>query len=79
MFPVLVPTNEQLPPIIVRMHAQDAELPPDAFNCMVKLKVPMAVGVPDKTPVAAFSVSPVGREPDVILQVFPPFPVKVYV
>lgn len=79
MLPVLVPTNEQVPPAIVKVQAQDAEVPPVACNCTVKLKVPSAVGVPDKAPVDAFNVSPGGREPDVILHVVPPFPVKVNV
>lgn len=79
MLPVLVPTKEQLPPTIIKVQSQDAEVPPVACNCTVKLKVPTAVGVPDKAPVDAFNVSPGGREPDVILHVVPAVPTKVYV
>lgn len=79
MFPVLVPMNEQLPPAMVKVQAQDAEVPPVARNCKVKLKVPAVVGVPDKAPVAAFNASPGGSEPDIIFHVVPPFPVKLYV
>ena len=36
----------------------------------VKLKVPLAVGVPVMAPVAAFKLSPAGSEPLVIDQVY---------
>ena len=47
---------------------------------MVKLYVPLTVGVPEITPVAAFNVKPTGRVPRVRLQVsgeVPPVEVRV--
>jgi len=42
---------------------------PESVACTVKLKEPLAVGVPDMTPVLEFSDSPVGSEPVDIVQV----------
>jgi hypothetical protein len=36
---------------------------PESLTCMVKLKVPGAVGVPEMTPVLLFSDRPAGSEP----------------
>ncbi len=46
----------------------------------MKLEVPWVVGVPEITPVVAFSASPAGRLPDEIDQVYgvvPPLAVRV--
>lgn len=42
----------------------------ESVTCTVKLEVPVAVGVPVIAPVAAFSVSPPGRLPLVMAQVY---------
>ncbi len=47
-----------------------------SLTVAVKLAVPLAVGVPEITPVVAAKVSPAGRPPDAIDHVYagvPPF------
>ena len=41
-----------------------------SLTCTVKLLVPVPVGVPEITPVLAFSDKPVGKEPEVIDHVY---------
>ena len=44
---------------------------------MVKEKLPLAVGVPEITPVDEFSPSPIGSEPETILYVIGASPPEV--
>ena len=46
-----------------------AILPWLSFTCTVKLKLPVAVGLPVITPIVGFKVKPFGRAPDIIDQV----------
>ncbi len=41
----------------------------ESFACAVKVKVPVAVGVPVIAPVEAFKFSPGGNDPEATLQV----------
>ena len=49
---------------IVMARALVADLPPAPTTLTLKVFLPVAVGVPEMTPVDAFSVSPVGSVPD---------------
>ncbi len=51
-----------------------ATLPTLSVAVSEKVKVPVAVGMPDNTPVAGLSVSPVGKVPDVFAHVTAPTP-----
>ena len=50
------------------VRGAEAELPALSLTLTVNGKVPAAVGVLLITPVVAASVSPVGREPELMLQ-----------
>ena len=50
----------------VILSALDALLKFVSLTCAVKLLAPVAVGVPEITPVLVFSDRPVGKEPEVI-------------
>jgi hypothetical protein len=80
---VIVPVDEVPPVTVVGFSATDVTAgliktvrvavavwagTAESVTVTVKLKVPNAVGVPERTP-AGLSVSPVGRAPDVIAQV----------
>jgi hypothetical protein len=41
----------------------------ESWTWTVKLDVPVAVGVPEMTPVAVFKVKPAGSAPEMMLQV----------
>ena len=58
-----------IPPRMVIEVAKVAFLPLASVTLAVKLEVPAVVGVPDTTPVDAFSVRPAGSEPALIDQV----------
>ena len=42
----------------------------ESVSCRTKLKPPAAVGVPDSEPSVELSVSPGGREPEAIVQLY---------
>jgi hypothetical protein len=44
--------------------------PNESVTVMVKLKVPVAVGVPEMTPLDVLSVVPVGSAPEVTANVY---------
>jgi hypothetical protein len=52
---------------MLRAFVADAEFA--SVTCTVKLVVPVAVGVPEMTPVLGARESPAGREPTEIAQV----------
>ena len=54
--------------VIMIVRGAEAELPGLSLTLTVNGKVPSAVGVLLITPVVAASVSPVGREPELMLQ-----------
>ena len=56
-------------PIVMEMGA-DAVLPEASFAVIVRLEVPVAVGVPLMTPVAGLRARPEGRVPAVMLKVY---------
>jgi hypothetical protein len=47
-----------------------AELPPLSITCTRKPHVPAVVGVPEITPVLAFSDNPAGKLPEYMLHVY---------
>ena len=62
--------------VLVMVFAEEDE----SLTWIVKLKVPKVVGVPEITPVAPFNVNPVGRDPELIFQLYglvPPVACKV--
>jgi hypothetical protein len=84
MEPVLIPlTNEHDGVTIVRVNVATF----DVFGCLISsqvtpnVKVPVADGVPDKTPVSGFNDRPAGRAPAAMSQLlyggFPAVAVKV--
>ena len=73
-------TRVQLPPgptgaaaveaLAVMLSAWVAVWPPESVTLTVKLLVP-AAGLPEMTPVEAFSVAQDGSDPDVTVHVYP--------
>ena len=60
--------------MMIEQEIGAATLPAESVAVSEKVKVPVAVGMPDNTPVAGLSVSPVGKLPDVSAQVTAPTP-----
>ena len=43
-------------------------IPVGGVTCIVKFDVPVALGVPEMTPVEAAKLKPAGRDPELMLQ-----------